>query len=36
LEKAGFRTAISQAVWAAYERSKELGRGRESQAPDKS
>jgi pyrroline-5-carboxylate reductase len=35
LEKAGFRTAISQAVWAAYERSKELGRGRESQAPDK-
>lgn len=26
LEKAGFRTAISRAVWAAYERSQELGR----------
>jgi pyrroline-5-carboxylate reductase len=26
LEKAGFRTAISRAVWAAYERSLELGR----------
>ncbi len=25
LEKAGFRTAISNAVWAAYERSVELG-----------
>jgi pyrroline-5-carboxylate reductase len=25
LEKAGFRTAISRAVWAAYQRSKELG-----------
>ncbi len=25
LEKAGFRTAISRAIWAAYERSKELG-----------
>lgn len=25
LEKAGFRTAISRAVWAAFERSKELG-----------
>ena len=25
LEKAGFRTAISRAVWAAYERSRELG-----------
>ncbi len=25
LEKAGFRTAISRAVWAAYLRSKELG-----------
>jgi pyrroline-5-carboxylate reductase len=25
LEKAGFRTAVSRAVWAAYERSRELG-----------
>jgi pyrroline-5-carboxylate reductase len=25
LEKAGFRTAISRAVWAAYQRSRELG-----------
>lgn len=28
LEKAGFRTAISRAIWAAYERSVQLGRGR--------
>jgi pyrroline-5-carboxylate reductase len=28
LEKAGVRTAISRAIWAAYERSAELGRGR--------
>ena len=35
LEKAGFRTAISRAVWAAYERSRELGKGGKSQAPDK-
>ncbi len=35
LEKAGFRTAISRAVWAAYERSEELGRGRNSQSPEK-
>jgi pyrroline-5-carboxylate reductase len=27
LEKAGFRTAISRAIWAAYERSQELGKG---------
>ncbi len=27
LEKAGFRTALSRAVWAAYERSIELGKG---------
>jgi len=26
LEKAGFRTAISRAIWAAYERSSALGR----------
>jgi pyrroline-5-carboxylate reductase len=25
LEKAGFRTALSRAIWAAYERSRELG-----------
>jgi pyrroline-5-carboxylate reductase len=31
LEKAGFRTAISRAIWAAYERSQELGKGRHSQ-----
>lgn len=35
LEKAGFRTAISRAIWAAYERSQALGRGRHSQPPDK-
>lgn len=35
LEKAGFRTAISRAIWAAYERSKELGAGLNSQAPEK-
>jgi pyrroline-5-carboxylate reductase len=34
LEKAGFRTAISRAVWAAYERSVELGKGGKSHAPD--
>lgn len=27
LEKAGFRTAVSRAVWAAYQRSIELGNG---------
>jgi len=27
LEKAGFRAAISQAIWAAYQRSIELGKG---------
>jgi pyrroline-5-carboxylate reductase len=35
LEKAGFRTAISRAVWAAYERSQELGRGLNSQDPER-
>ncbi|MBN2554435.1 MAG: pyrroline-5-carboxylate reductase [Anaerolineales bacterium] len=30
LEKAGVRTAISRAIWAAYERSLELGRGEKS------
>ena len=28
LDKAGFRTAISRAVWAAYERSIQLGQGK--------
>lgn len=35
LEKAGFRTAISRAVWAAFERSQDLGKGRNSQPPEK-
>lgn len=34
LEKAGFRTAISRAIWAAFERSRELGVDAESHAPD--
>jgi pyrroline-5-carboxylate reductase len=34
LEKAGFRTAISRAVWAAYERTRELGKGGKSHAPE--
>ena len=28
LEKAGFRTAISRAIWAAYQRSQQLGKGK--------
>jgi len=36
LEKAGFRTAISRAIWAAYERSQELGKGKTSTPPEKS
>jgi pyrroline-5-carboxylate reductase len=35
LEKAGFRTAISRAIWAAYERSIELGRTAKAQPPEK-
>ncbi len=34
LEKAGFRTAISRAVWAAYQRSLELGREQPIHIPD--
>jgi len=34
LEKAGIRTAISRAVWAAYERSLELGKGLNSKPPE--
>lgn len=33
LEKAGFRTAISRAIWAAYQRSRELGSDDESHLP---
>jgi pyrroline-5-carboxylate reductase len=35
LDKAGFRTAISRAVWAAFERSQELGKGMNSKPPEK-
>ena len=35
LEKAGFRTAISRAIWAAYERSKELGTDAQPHLPEK-
>jgi pyrroline-5-carboxylate reductase len=34
LEKAGFRTAISRAIWAAYERSIELGKSGKTHTPD--
>lgn len=34
LEKAGFRTAISRAVWAAYQRSLELGKEKPGHVPD--
>jgi pyrroline-5-carboxylate reductase len=33
LEKAGFRTALSRSVWAAYQRSVQLGRGKKRSAP---
>ncbi len=36
LEKAGFRTAISRAIWAAYQRSKELGKGGKAHPPQES
>jgi len=35
LEKAGFRTALSRAIWAAYERSVELGQGKTVHVPEK-
>lgn len=35
LEKAGFRTAISRAIWAAYQRSLELGREKPVHIPGK-
>jgi pyrroline-5-carboxylate reductase len=34
LEKAGFRTAISRAVWAAYQRSLELGKEKPIHLPE--
>lgn len=34
LEKAGFRTAISRAVWAAYQRSLELGKEKPGHVPE--
>jgi pyrroline-5-carboxylate reductase len=34
LEKAGFRTAISRAVWAAYQRSLELGKEKPGHGPE--
>lgn len=36
LEKAGFRTALSRAIWAAYERSQELGKDAKSHPPEQS
>ena len=35
LEKAGFRTAISRAIWAAFERSQELGKDARSHVPER-
>jgi pyrroline-5-carboxylate reductase len=34
LEKAGFRTALSRAIWAAFERSRELGADPEAHFPE--
>ncbi len=34
LEKAGFRTALSRAIWAAYERSLELGKEKTAHIPN--
>ncbi len=36
LEKMGFRTAISRAIWAAFTRAQELGKGQMHQDPEKS
>jgi pyrroline-5-carboxylate reductase len=33
LEKGGFRTVVSRAVWAAYQRSAALGRGKRREKP---
>jgi len=35
LEKMGFRTAISRAIWAAFTRSQELGKGLHHQDPER-
>ncbi|MCD4753458.1 MAG: pyrroline-5-carboxylate reductase [Anaerolineaceae bacterium] len=35
LERAGFRSAIARAIWAAYERSVELGQGQVLRNPEK-
>lgn len=35
LDKMGFRTAISRAIWAAFTRSQELGKGHKHQDPEK-
>jgi len=35
LEKAGFRTAISRAIWAAYQRSLELGQDANTLPPER-
>lgn len=34
LDKMGFRTAISRAIWAAFTRSQELGKGQKYQDPE--
>lgn len=34
LEKAGFRTAISRAIWAAFERTRELGKDARIHSPE--
>ena len=34
LEKAGFRSSLSRAIWAAYQRSLELGKGQSVHIPD--
>jgi len=34
MEKGGLRTVVARAIWAAYQRSQELGQGRRSHGPD--